>query len=41
MSTPQDVRPDSPTEALNARPKITEVEVHGVDTIPDDDRTST
>ena len=26
--------------AINARPKITDVEVHGVDTIPDADRTS-
>jgi purine-cytosine permease-like protein len=26
--------------ALNARPKITEVEAHGIDTIPDADRTS-
>jgi purine-cytosine permease-like protein len=41
MSTRPDIRPDSPTEVLNARPKITEVEVHGVDTIPDADRTST
>lgn len=30
----------SPT-ALNARPKVTEVEQHGIDTIPDADRTST
>ena len=41
MSTPNDVHPDSVAGVLNARPKITEVEVHGVDTIPDADRTST
>ncbi|MEB0003006.1 cytosine permease [Cryobacterium sp. MDB1-18-2] len=32
---------DSGTAVLNARPKITEVETHGIDTIPHPDRTST
>lgn len=32
---------DRGTVVLNARPKATEVETHGIDTIPDADRTST
>lgn len=35
-----EVHNSSPT-ALNARPKVTEVEQYGIDTIPDADRTST
>jgi purine-cytosine permease-like protein len=35
------VASDDTDIALNSRPKITQVEVHGIDTIPDSDRTST
>lgn len=41
MSDNNGVHPGSPAVELNARPKITEVETLGVDTIPDADRTST
>ncbi|TFD61417.1 cytosine permease [Cryobacterium suzukii] len=36
-----DVAPGIKAVTLNARPKVTEVEQHGIDTIPDADRTST
>lgn len=32
---------DAEATTLNARPRVTEVELHGIDTIPDADRTST
>ena len=45
MSDNTDVAPDpgadTGTVVLNARPRVTEVEQHGIDTIPDADRTST
>ncbi|MEO6944263.1 MAG: cytosine permease, partial [Lacisediminihabitans sp.] len=37
----KDVAEFSTEVPLNARPKATEVETHGIDTIPDADRTST
>ena len=36
-----DVAPGTGAVGLNARPKVTEVEQYGIDTIPDADRTST
>lgn len=41
MSDNKDVAPGAETVVLNARPKVTEVEQHGIDTIPHADRTST
>ncbi|TDW29407.1 purine-cytosine permease family protein [Cryobacterium psychrophilum] len=41
MSINSDVVPSTETIVLNDRPKVTEVEQHGIDTIPDADRTST
>ncbi|MBG6214208.1 MAG: cytosine permease [Cryobacterium sp.] len=41
MSDYNDVVPGTETVVLNARPRVTEVEQHGIDTIPDADRTST
>jgi len=41
MSDNNGVATEPDTVFLNARPKVTEVEQHGIDTIPDADRTST
>ena len=41
MNDNNDVDPDTGSVRLNARPPVTEVEQHGIDTIPDADRTST
>lgn len=41
MSTPLITAPETETATLNRRPRATEVEVHGIDTIPAADRTST
>ena len=40
MTTTKAAGNDAAATALNPRPKVTEVEVHGIDTIPDADRTS-
>lgn len=41
MSHRSDLGNDAGSISLNARPSVTEVELHGIDTIPDADRTST
>ncbi|MBC7517638.1 MAG: cytosine permease [Microbacteriaceae bacterium] len=40
MTTNRAVAEELEVVAVNARPKVTDIEVHGVDTIPDADRTS-